>query len=237
MPPVRPPRALFFDAGNTLIRMDYAAVAKTLAGLHVSVTMDDLERAEWRARVRLDADVLAPPAGSASTETRAVADRYLAYVLEGAGVTNEATVAAVLEWRRTCNTPIGLWYAREANAEAALSLARSAGLTTAVISNSNGSIRRIMEMLGLAPLLDFVIDSGEVGVEKPDPRIFAIALERARVAARDAVYVGDLYSIDVIGARAAGLEPILLDPGGCWGERGCRSARDVLAAVQLALGV
>ena len=236
MPPFRAPRAIFFDAGNTLIRMDYAAVADTLARLGVRVSMDDLERSEWRARVRLDTDVLSVPAGRASTETRAVADRYLTYVLEGAGVTTASTVAAVVEWRRTYNPPIGLWYAREPNAEAALTRARAAGLSTAVISNSNGSVRRIMELLGLAPLLDFVIDSGEVGVEKPDPRIFALALERAGLGASDAVYVGDLYSIDVIGARAAGLEAILLDPGGCWGERDCRSAPDVLAAVKLALG-
>ena len=236
MPPFRAPRAIFFDAGNTLIRMDYAAVADTLARLGVDVSVDDLERSDWRARVRLDADVLSPPAGRASTETRAVADRYLTYVLEGAGVTNASTLAAVIEWRRTYNTPIGLWYAREPKAEAALARARAAGLATAVVSNSNGSVCRIMEMLGLAPLLDFVIDSGEVGVEKPDPRIFALALERAGIGAPDAVYVGDLYSIDVIGARAAGLDTILLDPGGCWGERDCRSARDVLAAVELALG-
>jgi putative hydrolase of the HAD superfamily len=230
------PRAIFFDAGNTLIRMDYAAVVKTLAGLGVTVTADDLQRSEWRARVRLDTDLLAPPAGAMSTETRTVADRYLTYVLEGAGVVDPATVAAMSEWRRSYNAPVGLWYALEPSAEPALALARAAGVRTAVISNSNGSARGIMESLGLARYLDFVIDSGEVGVEKPDPRIFRFALERAGVGAADAVYVGDLYSVDVRGARAAGLDAILLDPGACWGERDCRSAPDALAAVRLALG-
>ena len=70
-----------------------------------------------------------------------------------------------------------------------------------------------------------------MGVEKPDPRIFRIALERAGVAATEAVYVGDLYSIDVVGARAAGLSAILMDPGACWGARDCPSAPTALAAV------
>src|SRR2546429_6693189 len=57
-------------------------------------------------------------------------------------------------------------------------LFRSRGLTAGVISNSNGTIRATLRTLGLLPSLDFVLDSAEVGVEKPDPRIFRLALER-----------------------------------------------------------
>lgn len=227
-------RAIFFDAGNTLIRMDYAAITDAVARAGATVTPDTLQRAEWQARVRLDADLLAPQ-HRVSTESRTVADRYVQYMLEGAGVTDPDTITAVIDWRRGYNVPVGIFYAPEPAARPALELAHSAGVRTAVISNSNGSVRKIMESVGLADLLDFVIDSGEVGVEKPDPRIFQIALERAGVQPADAVYVGDLYSVDVLGARAAGLDAILLDPGGCWGDRGCRSAPDVLAAVRLAL--
>ena len=66
-----------------------------------------------------------------------------------------------------------------------------------------------------------------VGVEKPDPEIFRIALRRAGVEAAEAVHVGDLYAVDVVGARRAGLEPVLLDPHGRYGDRGCRTAPDV----------
>src|SRR5207249_7264682 len=97
----------------------------------------------------------------------------------------------------------------------------------------NGTIRAILQTLGLLPYLAFVLDSTEVGVEKPHPRIFQLAVEQARVTPREAVYVGDLYSVDVRGARAAGLDAILLDPGGLWGERDCPRAPDVLAAVRL----
>jgi len=57
----------------------------------------------------------------------------------------------------------------------------------------------------------------------------------AGVAPAEAVYVGDLYSVDVLGARAAGLDGILLDPGGFWAPRDCRLARGLDEAVRLAL--
>ena len=96
-------------------------------------------------------------------------------------------------------------------------------------------MRSILTELGLAKHLDFVLDSAEVGVEKPDPRIFRIALERAGVDPAHALYVGDLYSVDVLGARAVGMEAVLLDPGACWGERDCPRAPGVLAACRLAI--
>jgi putative hydrolase of the HAD superfamily len=71
------------------------------------------------------------------------------------------------------------------------------------------------------------VDSGAVGIEKPDPRIFAMALALADVAPDEALYVGDLYPVDVVGARRAGLEPVLLDPLGRYGDRDCRTSPDV----------
>ena len=103
------------------------------------------------------------------------------------------------------------------------------------ISNSNGSVRSILEETGLAAHLHFILDSSVVGVEKPDPRIFALGLREAGVTAAEAIYVGDLYSVDVLGARGAGLDGILLDPGGFWGARDCRRARGLGEAVRLAL--
>ena len=228
-------RAIFFDAGNTLVRIDYAAIAAALAERGARTTVAALQRAEWRARVRLDADVLAPAGEIASTETRTTHSRYLAYVLEGVGVRDVALIDAMDEWRRGYNQPLGLWTAPEPDAVPALRLAREAGLRTAVISNSNGAIRRILDGLGLLPLLDFVLDSHEEGVEKPHPAIFERALARAGVAPGEAAYVGDLYSVDVLGARRAGLSAVLLDPGGYWDAPDCPATASVLDAVGLLL--
>ena len=100
-----------------------------------------------------------------------------------------------------------------------------------MVSNSNGSVEGLLDRLGLGASLAFVIDSAVVGVEKPDPRIFRLALARAGVEPGQAVYVGDLYSVDVIGARAAGIEGILLDPRGYWGPRDCATAPTVADVV------
>ena len=237
MPPTeRPIRAVFFDAGNTLLRMNYAVIAAELVSHGVRVAPEEVQRAEWRARVRLDDQVLARSRPGDSTESRASADRYLRYVLQELGVADAATVDKVAEWRRTYNRPVGVWNTADPQAPDALALVRQAGLRAAVISNSNGSVRSILNSLELTTHLDFVIDSAEVGVEKPDPRIFQLALAEARVVHAEAAYIGDLYSIDVRGARAAEMRAVLLDPGGHWGARDCPTAPDLMGAVCLVLG-
>jgi len=225
-------RAVFFDAGNTLLRMNYAVIATQLVECGVSVSATDVQRAEWRARVRLDAALGARPIQHASTESASTSDLYAGLVLDELGVGDQVVIDAVAAWRRAYNPPVGLWNTAEPDAEAALRLVRGAGLGAAVISNSNGSVRAILNSLGLGAYLDFVLDSSEVGVEKPDVRIFRLALERAGLGPEEAVYVGDLYSVDVLGARGAGLAAVLLDPGARWGPRDCPTAPDVLAAVR-----
>jgi len=65
--------------------------------------------------------------------------------------------------------------------------------------------------VGLEPYLDFVVTSKEVGANKPEPPIFLAALERAGVSAPEAIYVGDQYQTDVLGAVGVGIKPILID--------------------------
>jgi putative hydrolase of the HAD superfamily len=223
---------VIFDAGNTLVRMNYAVIARYLGERGHAVTDARVHEAELRARVRLDPH-LAP---TASTESRAIHVRYLAYVLEHLGITAESEVEAIAAWRGEYNLPVGLWDVADPEAAAALLRVKRAGLVAGVISNSNGSVRSILEMVGLAPHLDFVIDSSVVGVEKPDRRIFEIALRHAGVAADEAFYIGDLYSVDVLGARGAGLRAVLLDPRGLWGARDCLVARGLHHAVDLIIG-
>lgn len=226
-----PVRAIFFDAGNTLLRMNYAAIVAELGRHGVSRTPDEVVRAEYQARVRLD-PYLAP---GASTESQSVAGYYFRFLLEALGVADPETSRALAEWRKSYNPPVGLWNQADPEAERALQRLRAQGLGAGVVSNSNGSVRAILEELGLARYLDFILDSAVVGVAKPDPRIFRMALDEAKVAPAEAIYIGDLYSVDVLGARGAGLEAILLDPGGAWGELDCSRAQSLGEAVALAL--
>jgi putative hydrolase of the HAD superfamily len=231
-PARRPVRAVIFDAGNTLLRMNYGVIADHLRTRGRAASPEEVEEAELRARVRLDRH-LTPGAGS--TESTVTHGRYLRYLLEHLAITDDAEIDAIARWRRGYNLPVGLWNRADPEALAAIRRVREAGRVAGVISNSNGSVRSILEETGLAAHLDFIIDSSVVGVEKPDPRIFQLGLREAGVAPAEAVYVGDLYSVDVLGARAAGLDGILLDPGGFWAPRDCRLARGLDEAVRLAL--
>jgi putative hydrolase of the HAD superfamily len=98
---------------------------------------------------------------------------------------------------------------------------RRLGYRLGVISNADGRVEALLQDVGLRGHFELVIDSGSVGVEKPDPRIFRMALERMGIEPHDAVYVGDVYEIDVAGARAAGMRAILLDPLSRLGHLDC----------------
>jgi FMN phosphatase YigB (HAD superfamily) len=87
-----------------------------------------------------------------------------------------------------------------------------------VVSNSDGRAEDHLVATGVRDGLEFVVDSQLVGIEKPDPRIFRLALERMGVPAARALYVGDLRSIDREGAHAAGLECVLIDPFGDYAD-------------------
>ncbi len=224
-------RAIIFDAGNTLLRMNYPVIAEHLAERGRLVSVEDVEEAELRARVRLDPH-LAP---GASTESQSIAGYYLRFILDHLGISDEAEIEGIDRWRREFNLPVGLWNRADPEAPAALRRVKSAGLVAGVISNSNGSVRAILEETGLAAHLDFIIDSAVVGVEKPDPRIFQLGLRQGAVSPEEAVYVGDLYTVDVLGARGAGLDGVLLDPRGYWHPRDCRLARGLGHALDLAL--
>ncbi|HET8570271.1 MAG TPA: HAD-IA family hydrolase [Candidatus Limnocylindria bacterium] len=91
---------------------------------------------------------------------------------------------------------------------------RQAGLAVGVVSDWGSNLEAILASLGLDGTLDFVLASGAAGVAKPDPAFFRLALARAGVDAADALMVGDSYRADVLGARSAGMEGVLLDRAG-----------------------
>jgi putative hydrolase of the HAD superfamily len=101
-----------------------------------------------------------------------------------------------------------------ADARDALSAVRGRGVRVVAVSNWDVSVLEVLEATGLAPLLDGAVCSAVVGAAKPEPAIFEQALAIAGVAAADALHVGDSPTEDVVGALAAGIEPVLLDRTG-----------------------
>jgi HAD superfamily hydrolase (TIGR01549 family) len=88
---------------------------------------------------------------------------------------------------------------------------RDRGTLVMALSNASSDLVAFLEEIGLAPHLDGMIISAMEGIRKPDPRLFRIALDRAEVAARDAVHVGDMFLEDILGARGLGIRPFLMD--------------------------
>ena len=213
-------RAVVFDAGNTLVRMNYVAISRELATLGVRATPAEVQRAEWQARVRLDTEVFARAPG-ASTESRSSGAHYVRLILGALGVSDASVVEAVVEWRRSYNAPRGLFDVADPVAEPALRLVRDRGLTAGVVSNSNGTLQGLFDRLDPTRFFDHLFDSHLEKIEKPDPRFFTLALERSGARAERTVHVGDLYHVDVAGARSAGLEAVLLDAGGLYPEADC----------------
>jgi len=105
-----------------------------------------------------------------------------------------------------------LWEDVDPAAAATLEGLRSRDLTLAIVSNANGVVHRAFERVGLHGYFDVICDSHVEGVEKPDPRFFEIVLERTNSRPESTIHLGDLYHVDVVGARRAGLKPLLLDP-------------------------
>jgi putative hydrolase of the HAD superfamily len=102
---------------------------------------------------------------------------------------------------------------------------RERGLRLVVVSNWDVSLHEVLEKTGLDTLLDGAISSAEHGAPKPDPSIFAAALELAGAGAATALHVGDDFEADVVGARAAGIEPVLVVRAGGAPSDGVRTVR------------
>ena len=108
---------------------------------------------------------------------------------------------------------------------------RAGGARLAVVSNWDVSLHDVLERTGLRPLVDAVVISAELGVAKPDPAIFRAALDRLGAGPDGALHVGDSLEDDVAGARAAGLEAVLVARNGAPAPEGVRAVRSLAELV------
>lgn len=207
---------LFIDAGGVLVFPSWPRVSQALGRHGVTLSPAALAAADHHARHELDA-----PAGVAATNDAQRGWLYFNLVLKHAGQPlSEATDRALAELH-AYHAEHNLWELVATGAPEALRRLRARGLKLVVVSNANGKLRLLMDRLGLAPLVDVMLDSHEEGVEKPDPRLFALALERGGAQAPTTMHVGDLYHVDVVGARRAGLRAALIDGGALYADADC----------------
>lgn len=197
--------AVLFDAGGVLLDLDYAYLRRLIEPRHGAVSLLDLSRAEAHARVEVERMVR-----EGGRVGRAWRD-YFHFILGTVGVPADGH-EAIIDSLWDAHQHVGLWtVAVEGALEAVGKLKQRGGLRLGVVSNAEGKVARDLDRAGFAGLFDTVVDSFVVGVEKPDPAIFRLALERLGVRAEHALFIGDLPAVDVAGARAAGITALLLD--------------------------
>jgi putative hydrolase of the HAD superfamily len=200
-------KAILFDAGGTLLHLDSSCIRDLLRNsLNVDISLDKFRFAQSLAMSRV-AELVAAGAGS----TEQLKREFYTTLLPETGVSKERLSDAV-ECAFNLARDEMFWRTTEIGTAQVLNDLKAAGYILAVVSNSDGRIESAFEQAGINHYFDFFIDSYNVGVEKPDPEIFRLATERAGVAPEQTAYVGDLYWVDVVGARNAGLIPILYDP-------------------------
>jgi len=207
--------AVLLDAGGVLVNPDWTRVAEVLSRHGVHVQAEALGRAEPAAKRQLDRGEVME---KTTDESRAAG--YFGLVLAGTGWTDPVSPAA-WESLKAEHARRNLWRTVLPGVPEALSRLRAAGLRLAVVSNANGTVQQLFDELELSPYFDVLLDSFVEGLEKPDPLLFERALLRLEAKPERTIHAGDFYHLDVVGARRAGIAPVLIDAAGLYDGADC----------------
>ncbi|MFO0629840.1 MAG: HAD family hydrolase [Polyangiales bacterium] len=200
-----PVLAVSWDFGQTLAELDTAMLARRCSERGVEVPV-----------ARLDGAVM-PAWRAYNTAVRAGAGGHpwqllMQTLLEGAGVSTTAA-ASLSAWLWTEQPARNLWRRPIPGMIELVRALRARGVPNVVTSNSEGHLVELAAELGWLDAFDAVVDSGRLGIEKPDPRIFAWAAGRIGVPPARVAHVGDAWSADFLGARGAGMRAVLFRGG------------------------
>jgi HAD superfamily hydrolase (TIGR01509 family) len=209
-------RTIFFDVGNTLLFPNRQRILAPLpTKLHPS--LGQWQALERKTKTEFDSGMQGGRVDHSFWWT------FHSYLLEQAdaandGATGNGNFDAVRD-ELVRNTQIS------ANWDQILSGTRESlerigsRYAIAVISNADGKIDGVLSRCGILDCFASITDSGIVGQEKPHPAIFQAALEKMQARAAESLYVGDVYSVDYVGARNAGMDAILFDVAGTYRDR------------------
>ncbi len=230
--------AILLDAGGVLIFPAPDLVLPPLRAAGVSADVGALERAHYRAMVAQDLAGTPPVRGTWWHE-------YLLSYIAACGVADGQCEVLATEITRAITGPA--WTHVGTGAIDGLQTVAELGVRMGVVSNSDGTVESELRRLGVCYVPDgqeppprgvemgVIVDSAVVGVAKPDPGIFRIALDALGVPAdRSVLHVGDSLRYDVAGALAAGLQPVHMDPDGfCPAPDGHPHVRSLAALAEL----
>ena len=201
-----PIKALFFDVGNTLLFPSRHRMLRALHQRQIFPSEELLREIERRTKHEFDSLL----------ESNAAVDHgfwniYYAHLLEELALADESVCADLVSSTRIS----GNWCDIRPHTREALHRLR-ADYRLGVISNADGKIREILARCGIADCFLTITDSGIVGKEKPHPGIFEAAVRSLGVQPDESLYVGDIYSVDYLGATRFGMRSVLFDVAGAY---------------------
>jgi putative hydrolase of the HAD superfamily len=200
-------RFVFFDVGNTLLFPNRARILAPLPAER-RPTLERWQALERRTKQEFDAGMMDGKVDHGFWWT------FHTYLLEELGALDDGVRSAlVANTQHSAN-----WDQILPGTRDALERIRQ-DYAVAVISNADGRIDAVLRRCGIADCFDSITDSGIVGHEKPHPAIFHAALHAMKAEAAESLYVGDVYSVDFVGARNAGMAALLFDVAGAYRER------------------
>lgn len=199
-------RVIFFDVGNTLLFPNRAKMLAPIASDR-HPTLEQWQALERRTKVEFDQGM------QSGRVDHGFWWRFHTYLLQDLGEDTGIRDALVENTQNSANWDQILSGTRDA-------LNRiGQNFRIGVISNADGAIEHVLSRCGIAGCFESITDSGIVGVEKPRPEIFEAALATMRARAHESLYVGDVYSVDYLGARNAGMQAVLFDVAGAYRDR------------------
>ena len=201
------PRFIFFDVGNTLL---FPNRARMLAPLPDDrhPTLARWQALERRTKQEFDQGMMGGKVDHGFWWT------FHTYLLQELNALDDGVRDALVE--NTQNS--ANWDQILPGTRDALEQIRR-DYAIAVISNADGRIDAVLRRCGIDDCFASITDSGIVGTEKPHPAIFEEALREMKAEAAESLYVGDVYSVDYVGARNAGMQAVLFDVAGAYRER------------------
>lgn len=202
-------KAIFFDVGNTLLFPNRERVHAPLAARGIKADAAHLRDLERRTKNEFDALMIADGNHDHSFWLMFYSQLFAEIGLKDDGLLNEV----VTRIRNSGNWDQILPGTREELGEI------GGRYRIGVISNADGRIEEVLRRCNIADCFLSITDSGLVAYEKPHPEIFRRALESLEVRAEESVYVGDVYSVDYLGAEGAGMQAILMDVSGAYTDK------------------
>jgi putative hydrolase of the HAD superfamily len=227
-------KTVFFDLYYTLIRYEppqEELVSRALKEIGIDASPKVFQRPLVAANEYIYQEIARRPLSQRSKEEiKSLYAQYQRIVLEEGGIkTDEKLILTILGKMQQFKTKLALFD----DVIPVLNALKKRDLILGLISNVEHDITASLDELGLSSLLDIVVTSLDSGSSKPQPGIFKEATRRAGIQPSEAIYVGDQYQIDYVGAENAGLKGILIDRGSYFSDiPGCRRIKSLTEVAQ-----